>query len=75
MLMIESYFGDDVCLRLDDTFSFWNDHIKMNVYFIAMIATAYSIPIEFRADHPFVYFIRDAETDSIIFSGRLMNFK
>lgn len=29
-----------------------------------------SRPPKFKADHPFVYYIRDTETDTIIFSGR-----
>lgn len=30
-------------------------------------------PIEFRADHPFIFLIRDDKTQSILFIGRLMN--
>jgi serpin B len=34
-----------------------------------------SIPIrtEFRADHPFVFLIRDTRTDSVLFLGRVVN--
>ena len=30
-------------------------------------------PIEFRADHPFIFMIRDDKTQSILFMGRVMN--
>jgi serpin B len=30
-------------------------------------------PIEFRADHPFVFLIRDSRTDAVLFLGRLVN--
>ena len=34
--------------------------------------TNISIPV-FRADHPFIFFIRDMKMESILFMGRLMN--
>jgi serpin B len=30
-------------------------------------------PVEFRADHPFVFIIRDNRTQSVLFLGRLVN--
>ena len=30
-------------------------------------------PVEFRADHPFVFFIVDTETGSVLFVGRIVN--
>ena len=30
-------------------------------------------PFSFRADHPFVFLIRDRQTDSILFLGRVTN--
>ena len=29
-------------------------------------------PIVFRADHPFIYFLRDSETGAVLFAGRLV---
>jgi len=44
---------------------------------VAMEATAMrpnpEEPIEFRADHPFVFMLRDRQTGSILFMGRVMN--
>jgi len=44
---------------------------------VAMGATAVlrapEEPVEFRADHPFVFLIRDNRTQSILFLGRLLN--
>jgi len=30
-------------------------------------------PIEFRADHPFLFFLRDDETGLVLFMGRVTN--
>ena len=40
---------------------------------IAIEVTSVEIIPTFRADHPFVFLIRDNRTDSILFLGRLMN--
>lgn len=32
-------------------------------------------PFEFRADHPFMYYIWDNNSKSTIFAGRVTNFK
>lgn len=33
-----------------------------------------SLPPQFIVDHPFMYFIRDTETNTIVFSGRIEKF-
>ncbi len=30
-------------------------------------------PVVFRADHPFLFLIRDTNTEAVLFIGRLMN--
>jgi serpin B len=30
-------------------------------------------PVEFKADHPFLFFIRDRRTNAVLFSGRLLD--
>jgi serpin B len=30
-------------------------------------------PIEFRADHPFLFFIRDRQTGLVVFMGRVID--
>lgn len=34
-----------------------------------------SLPPIFKADHPFMFFIRETETNTIIFSGRIEKFQ
>lgn len=46
----------------------------MHLYFdrfIGLKIVSLSLPPNFTADHPFVYFIRDTETNTVIFSGRI----
>ena len=40
---------------------------------VTSIAPVQPKPVVFRADHPFVYIIRDNQTDSILFIGKVMN--
>ncbi len=40
---------------------------------VEMALTSVSIATEFRADHPFLFFIYDNNTKSILFMGRLLN--
>jgi serpin B len=40
---------------------------------VAKIAAAIDGPATFRADHPFVFLIRESRTGSIVFLGRLVN--
>ena len=30
-------------------------------------------PLVFKADHPFLFFIRDRDTNAVLFSGRLLD--
>jgi serpin B len=43
------------------------------VAMLAMAAPPLEEPPEFRADHPFLFFIRDNRTGSILFLGRLLD--
>jgi serpin B len=40
---------------------------------VGVSLTAYAPPVSFRADHPFLYFIRHAATGAIVFAGRVEN--
>jgi serpin B len=38
-----------------------------------VISMALGMPLVFRADHPFIFVIRDIPTDAILFMGRVLN--
>jgi serpin B len=38
---------------------------------IAVSLTAYAQPVVFRADHPFLFLLRDTHTGAILFAGRM----
>jgi serpin B len=40
---------------------------------ITVVSTAVNLPPVFRADHPFLFLIRDTQTGSVLFLGRLTN--
>jgi len=40
---------------------------------VVMTRTSVDRPVTFRADHPFVFMIRDRETGSVLFMGRVTN--
>lgn len=40
---------------------------------VVMVKSAMRSPAVFRADHPFIFLIRDRETQSILFLGRVVN--
>lgn len=50
-----------------------------NIFFyskgVIMMLRAMPIHEEFRADHAFLYYIKDTLTNSVIFSGRNKNLK
>lgn len=41
------------------------------LYVTAGMLVAYSMPPQFFAKHPFLFYIKESETNTIIFSGRL----
>ncbi|MGM0401947.1 MAG: serpin family protein, partial [Chloroflexota bacterium] len=40
---------------------------------VVMAESAPLSPVEFTADHPFIFLIRDRETETILFVGRVMD--
>lgn len=40
-----------------------------------IVGYSLSLDPDFRANHPFIYMIRDVDSNSVIFTGRFQNLK
>lgn len=43
-------------------------------YVLAVNVRLRTAPLTFRADHPFMFYIRDKVSETVLFSGRITNF-
>jgi serpin B len=44
-----------------------------HLLFLSIAGAKSALPHVFRADHPFLFLIRDTRSDSILFLGRMSN--